>query len=332
MSTMDLDMMSMRNRIRRWVVSGVLLGLSLVAPLAQAAETVTYYYTNQQGTPLATADASGNILSTADYKPYGSQVLGSAAAGPGYTGHVNDADSGLIYMQARYYDPVVGRFLAADPAGTQPGDITKFGRFGYAAGNPIRFLDPDGKQEEEDADAKEAEGKRVELLLHPLFGPNMAAPGYVPPPAPLPTPPTFFDQIVEEEIGLQPSVAVGNLEQVEPAAQQQAPRTYQTYTKTNPDTGEVYSGRTSGFRSPARNVASRDQGHSVLNARGFGPARMMQSSTSRSAIRGQEQRLIDQYGGAQSTGGTSANSINGVSASNPSGVQYYQDALREFGE
>jgi RHS repeat-associated protein len=316
--------------IRRWLAVGLLLAVS-PACLAQVAETVTYYYTNQQGTPLATADASGNILTTSDYRPYGGQVLGAPAGGPGYTGHVNDPDSGLVYMQARYYDPAVGRFLGVDPAGTQPGDVSKFGRFNYASGNPVRFVDPDGKQEV-DADELELETRAAMARLNPPIGPNQAAPGYVPPPAPLPAAPTFSDQIVEEELGLRTPLTIGELSPAEPAIQQQVQRTYQTYTKTNSETGEVYSGRTSGFGSPQQNVLARDSGHSALNSRGFGPAVLKQSSSSYSAIRGQEQRLIGQYGGAQSTGGSSANRINGVSASNPNGVQYYQDALREFGE
>jgi RHS repeat-associated protein len=139
------DMMNMTNSIRRWVVFGLLLGLSLAVPMAQAAETVTYYYTNQQGTPLATADASGNVLSTSDYRPYGGQVLGSPATGPGYTGHVNDADSGLVYMQARYYDPTTAEFLSADPKELSPGEVMSFGRYSYANGNPISRNDPDGR-------------------------------------------------------------------------------------------------------------------------------------------------------------------------------------------
>lgn len=109
------------------------------------AETVTYYYTNPQGTPLATADAAGNILSTADYRPYGAQVLGTPEAGPGYTGHVNDPDSGFVYMQARYYDPIVGRFIGVDPAGPTSGNAFDFNRYSYASNNPVVNIDPDGR-------------------------------------------------------------------------------------------------------------------------------------------------------------------------------------------
>ena len=49
------------------------------------AGTVTYVYTDPQGTPLAEADANGNITATFDYAPYGSQALGTAPSGPGYT-------------------------------------------------------------------------------------------------------------------------------------------------------------------------------------------------------------------------------------------------------
>lgn len=139
------DILTTRSRVRRWLAFGFLIASNLVVPLAHAAETVTYYYTNQQGTPLATADASGNILTTSDYRPYGGQVLGSPAGGPGYTGHVNDPDSGLVYMQARYYDPVVGRFLGVDLNFLKAGDISTFNRFAYADENPISNIDPDGR-------------------------------------------------------------------------------------------------------------------------------------------------------------------------------------------
>ncbi|WP_158272642.1 RHS repeat-associated core domain-containing protein [Luteibacter sp. OK325] len=123
----------------------LVLSLLVLFAGASTAETVTYYYTNQQGTPLATADASGNILTTSDYRPYGSQVLGSPAGGPGYTGHVNDPDTGLVYMQARYYDPVVGRFLSVDPSPDKEGKVDRFGPYSYANDNPVGNVDPDGR-------------------------------------------------------------------------------------------------------------------------------------------------------------------------------------------
>jgi len=100
--------------------------------------------------------------------------------------------------------------------------------------------------------------------------------------------------------------------------------------KTNPETGDVYSGRTSGTGTPEQNVAARDASHH-MNEDGYGPAQLDKSSTNPDAIRGREQQLIDQNGGAQSQGGTSGNRINGVSPNNPKAGQYEGAAQEEFG-
>ncbi|WP_081491862.1 RHS repeat-associated core domain-containing protein, partial [Rhodanobacter sp. 115] len=97
------------------------------------------------GTPLAEADAQGHITARFDYSPYGSIALGTAPNGPGYTGHVNDPETGLVYMQQRYDDPSGGRFLSPDPVGVSPGNVYSFNRYAYADNNPINRTDPDGR-------------------------------------------------------------------------------------------------------------------------------------------------------------------------------------------
>lgn len=127
----------------RWLI---LTGLWLCTAVAHAG-TVTYIYTDPQGTPLAEADASGNITARFDYAPYGTAVASMSPApnGPGYTGHVSDPDTGLVYMQARYYDPSVGRFLNTDPVTPSAGNAFSFNRYAYANNNPIVNIDPDGR-------------------------------------------------------------------------------------------------------------------------------------------------------------------------------------------
>lgn len=108
------------------------------------------------------------------------------------------------------------------------------------------------------------------------------------------------------------------------------PKTYQTYTKKNPETGEVYSGRTSGTGTPRQNVARRDAGHHKNNE-GFGPAQLDKSSDNGAAIRGREQLNIEANGGAKSQGGTSGNAINGISEMNAKLKEYLDAAFEEFG-
>ena len=120
--------------------------LMLILGQSAYAGTVTYVYSDPQGTPLAEADANGNITATFDYRPYGAPALGTSPNGPGYTGHVNDPDTGLVYMQARYYDATTARFLSPDPIGAAVGDIWHINRFAYANDNPIRNIDPDGRE------------------------------------------------------------------------------------------------------------------------------------------------------------------------------------------
>ncbi|TVK90666.1 hypothetical protein AYI83_21545 [Shewanella algae] len=48
----------------------------------------------------------------------------------------------LTYMQARYYDPLIGRFYANDPVGFR--DVHSFNRYAYGNNNPYKYVDPDG--------------------------------------------------------------------------------------------------------------------------------------------------------------------------------------------
>jgi len=60
----------------------------------------------------------------------------------GYTGHEMDASTGLINMNARLYDPVLGRFLSADTIVPSAGNMQGFNRYSYALNNPLTYIDP----------------------------------------------------------------------------------------------------------------------------------------------------------------------------------------------
>jgi RHS repeat-associated protein len=58
---------------------------------------------------------------------------------------MEDPGTGLVYMQQRYYDPTIGRFLSVDPVGPLSDPSNHFGRYHYALNNPYRYTDPDGR-------------------------------------------------------------------------------------------------------------------------------------------------------------------------------------------
>lgn len=106
---------------------------------------VVFYHNDHLGSPIAATDAYGELLWTEEYQPYGEKYY--AVDHPntvGYTGHQHDESTGLTYMQARYYDPVVGRFMGVDPVGFMESNPMMFNRYAYGNNNPYRFVDPDG--------------------------------------------------------------------------------------------------------------------------------------------------------------------------------------------
>lgn len=99
------------------------------------------------GSPVAATDSGGNVLWREQYTPFGEKRLDPALNfdNEGFTGHIDDAATGLTYMQARYYDPVIGRFLSNDPVAFAPDRPQYFNRYSYALNDPVNMIDPDGE-------------------------------------------------------------------------------------------------------------------------------------------------------------------------------------------
>ena len=96
----------------------------------------TYSY-DPWGTPTGIYDANGNSISQTAYHV--------AAYNPfRYRGYRYDGDTRLYYLQSRYYDPAVGRFINADKyAGTGQGYLG-YNMFAYCQNNPVALKDPSG--------------------------------------------------------------------------------------------------------------------------------------------------------------------------------------------
>ena len=323
-----------------------------------------YYHQDNLNSSSALSDHSGNQIEVDSYYPFGRTNTASPQAGfqvsRRFTGQVFDAESGLYYYNARYYDPELGRFIQPDDVIQDLSNPQSYNRYSYCVNDPLRYTDPTGKDFVLNAGlvngpvpymtARSTLGQigagfynvlplvdnSIHQGLRGVAAVDRAA-GDVLHATTLAV--TGDPQLAENSRNLTLLVGgvgeVGKIGKVEEAAATvekagaDEAKTYQTYTKANPDTGQIYTGRTSGTGTPEENVLARDASHH-MNAEGYGPAQLDKSSSNADAIRGREQQLIDAHGGAQSTGGTSGNKINGISASNPNGQKYINAANKEF--
>ncbi|HZZ91127.1 MAG TPA: RHS repeat-associated core domain-containing protein [Usitatibacter sp.] len=123
--------------------------LGLLVGLEASASTTTYFHNDLTGSPLAASDSSGHVLWRESYRPYGERLVNSASAKGNdvwFTSRRQDAETGLVYMGARYYDPVAGRFASIDPKAFDESSAHSFNRYAYANNNPYAYFDPDGRE------------------------------------------------------------------------------------------------------------------------------------------------------------------------------------------
>jgi len=110
--------------------------------------TVYYYITNLQGDVMRIVNASGTVMASYDYDPYGKVISATgtlANVNPlRYRGYVYDTETGFYYLQSRYYDPVTCRFVNADSLTSTGQGIIGHNMFAYCGSNPINRIDQSG--------------------------------------------------------------------------------------------------------------------------------------------------------------------------------------------
>ncbi|MCA3175243.1 MAG: hypothetical protein ING36_06820 [Burkholderiales bacterium] len=100
------------------------------------------YLTDALGSVMAQTQDNQSTLAGYSYSPYGQTQGTGNTEGDSvqYTGREND-NNGLYYYRARYYDPVLKRFLSEDPIGLAGGSLSFYS---YVEGNPVSLSDPLG--------------------------------------------------------------------------------------------------------------------------------------------------------------------------------------------
>jgi RHS repeat-associated protein len=107
------------------------------------ANSVIYLHGDHLGSVTWAFNASGQQLYGQEYGPWGNVRAGSMTTSLNYTGQRLDG-TGLLYYHARYYDPVLARFVSADSAIPNPANPQDFNRYAYVSNNPLKNIDPTG--------------------------------------------------------------------------------------------------------------------------------------------------------------------------------------------
>jgi RHS repeat-associated protein len=104
--------------------------------------TTSTFLTNALGSTIALTDGTGTVQTEYTYDPFGMATVTGTSSTNAYqfTGREHDG-TGLVYYRARYYSPVIQRFISEDPIGFAGGDANLYA---YVFNSPTNFTDPSG--------------------------------------------------------------------------------------------------------------------------------------------------------------------------------------------
>ena len=152
MKARDRVMTLVRPRMVNRIVVAVLLGILLAPTTARAQEEVVYYHTDAIGSVRMITSETGGLIGRYDYLPFG-ELVPIAPPAPSdprqFAGKERDAETGLDYFGARYHRAQSGRFISVDPVLNLEAaliDPQRWNRYSYALNNPLRIVDPDGRE------------------------------------------------------------------------------------------------------------------------------------------------------------------------------------------
>jgi RHS repeat-associated protein len=131
------------------LTNGSLVKYYYAGPVLVAKRDATgpsWYHQDHLGSVRALTNGAGLVINRYDYGAFGATVGASEGVANRFTfgGHRKDTENGLVFMNARYYDPDLGRFISADPIVPDPSNPQTLNRYSYANNNPISNVDPTG--------------------------------------------------------------------------------------------------------------------------------------------------------------------------------------------
>ena len=120
-------------------------------PLAMKYNNTLYYYVlNAQGDVVRIVNSSRSVVASYTYDPWGKIISSSGTLADinplRYRGYYYDSETGFYYLQSRYYDPEIGRFINADSyASTDATGLLSTNMFAYCENDPVNRSDPSGE-------------------------------------------------------------------------------------------------------------------------------------------------------------------------------------------
>lgn len=117
--------------------------------------SILYFHHDHLGSVAAITDEAGTVVERLAYDPWGKRRNVNGTADPldaivgwntdrGFTMHEHLDELGIVHMNGRVYDPLVGRFMSADPYVQMPKNLQGFNRYAYVQNNPLAWTDPTG--------------------------------------------------------------------------------------------------------------------------------------------------------------------------------------------
>ncbi|MFM9880385.1 MAG: RHS repeat domain-containing protein, partial [Burkholderiaceae bacterium] len=122
---------------------------------AKPAQSLQYLHADHLGSVAVVTDDSGSVIERLAFDPWGTRRFFNGTADSsdsivgltldrGYTLHEHLDEMGVIHMNGRIYDPLIGRFMSADPFIQAPENLQSHDRYAYVMNNPLNQVDPSG--------------------------------------------------------------------------------------------------------------------------------------------------------------------------------------------
>ncbi len=127
--------------------------IAIFTDRSSGTDTTEYLHRDHLGSIDTITDANGAIVEKLSFDAFGKRRLSNWNSGVpsivsnntrGYTGHEMLDAVGLIHMNGRVYDPLLGRFMSADPTMQFPKNMQNYNRYSYVLNNPLSYTDPSG--------------------------------------------------------------------------------------------------------------------------------------------------------------------------------------------